>query len=112
MNRRIFIYGGIAAVGVATGAALVVSRSPRAGPVTVDAIGDRIQTLPRARWPVFAEPASTRELYRYAVEHADDLRYMPCFCGCYRFGHASNRDCYVKSFNADGTITFTSHGAT
>src|SRR3989442_171094 len=59
--------------------------------------------------------ATTRKiqrLYRYAVEHGDELQYIPCFCGCYRFGHKSTRDCYVKGFNADGTLTFTSHAAT
>ena len=53
-----------------------------------------------------------QRLYRYAVEHGDELQYIACFCGCYRFGHKSNRDCYVKAFNAGGTLTFTSHAAT
>jgi hypothetical protein len=79
--------------------------------VTVDAIGDRVQTLPRGQYPEFAGPG-IRELYRFAVEQGDQLQYMPCFCGCGRFGHRSNRACYIKAEHPDGTITFTSHAAT
>jgi len=36
---------------------------------------------------------------------------MPCTCGCERFGHVSNRSCYIKGEPA-GQVTFTSHAAT
>jgi hypothetical protein len=36
---------------------------------------------------------------------------MPCTCGCERFGHTSNRSCYVKDERGD-RVTFTSHAAT
>jgi hypothetical protein len=45
-------------------------------------------------------------------KHGDDLRHIPCFCGCNRFGHRNNRDCYIKSVEAGGAITFTSHAST
>ena len=108
MRRRRFLYGA------AAGGVLLVTRRSLAGPVTTDAIGDQVQTVPKGQLPDFAGPGTprARELYRYAVEHGDELRYIPCFCGCYRFGHKNNRDCYMKSFNRDGTITFTSHAAT
>ena len=80
--------------------------------MTTDAIGDEVQTLPRDQVPVFAGRGEIASLYRYAAEHGDELQYIPCFCGCGRFGHRSNRDCYIKSVNADGTLTFTSHAAT
>jgi hypothetical protein len=86
--------------------------SEEAAPVTTDAIGDQVQMLPRGQYPVFAGTGEIRGLYRYAVEHGDELQYIPCFCGCGRFGHTSNRDCYIKAFNTDGTLTFTSHAAT
>lgn len=103
MERRAFL---VTLVGAATSA-----RAPVAAPVTIDEIGDRVQTLPRGQWPEFAAEPSVQAAYRFAVEH-DDLAYIPCFCGCARLGHTSNRDCYVKAFNRDGTITFTSHAAT
>ena len=109
MDRRTFLYG--AAV---TSAALMAPRLSLGGPVTTDAIGDQVQTLPKGQLPDFAGPSlpDIHRLYAYAVERRDELQYIPCTCGCARFGHKSNRDCYVKSFNKDGTLTFTSHAAT
>jgi hypothetical protein len=113
MHRRRFVYGSLAVLSAGgTAAALLASRVAGGAPVTVDEIGDKVQTLPRGQWPEFASTPDQQRLYRYAVEHGDELRYIPCMCGCGRFGHASNRDCYVKADNADGTITFTSHAAT
>jgi hypothetical protein len=113
MNRRTFLAasGGAAVAGLLTWR-LWPEGSAAAGPVTKDAIGDQVQTLPKGQLPKFAETADLQRLYRYAVEHGDELQYIPCFCGCYRFGHKSNRDCYIKAVNADGTLTFTSHAAT
>jgi hypothetical protein len=113
MNRRRLLYGGASAAVAALGAWRALGGRPAgAGPVTIDDIGDQVQTLPRGQLPVFAGTGDTAELYRYAVERGDELQYIPCFCGCARFGHASNRDCYIKAFNGDGTLTFTSHAAT
>lgn len=113
MNRRLFLYGGGAAAiaGFAAWQALG-DRRAGAGPVTTDAIGDQVQTLPRGQLPQFATTPDIEQRYRYAVERGDELQYIPCFCGCYRFGHVSNRDCYIKAFNRDGALTFTSHAAT
>jgi len=113
MNRRLFLYGGAAAVVAGLGAWQALGGRPAGGgQVTTDAIGDQVQTLPRGQLPQFATTPDTQRLYRYAVEQGDELQYIPCFCGCYRFGHKSNRDCYIKSFNRDGALTFTSHAAT
>jgi hypothetical protein len=109
MDRRTFLYAA-----ALTGAVLAAPRPARSGSVTVDAIGDQVQTLPKGQLPDFAGPSlpDIHRLYAYAVEHGDELQYIPCTCGCARFGHKSNRDCYIKSFNKDGTLTFTSHAAT
>lgn len=112
MNRRTFLLGAVTAGGGVAVWQLWPTDSGSAGQVTTDAIGDQVQRLPRGQFPQFAAGADTQRLYRYAVDHGDELQYMPCFCGCFRFGHKSNRDCYVKAFNADGTVTFTSHAAT
>ncbi len=110
--RRAFLYGAGAAVAGVAAWQLWPAASGGAPPVTTDAIGDRIQTLPRGQLPVFASGGEAQALYRYAVEHGDELQYIPCFCGCGRLGHKSNRDCYIKAVNANGTLTFTSHAAT
>ncbi|MGH7309559.1 MAG: PCYCGC motif-containing (lipo)protein [Candidatus Rokuibacteriota bacterium] len=113
MNRRSFLYGGatVLAAGGTVGIVLA-GRSASSAPVTIDGIGDKVQTLPRGQLPEFASTPDQQTLYRYAVEHGDELRYIPCMCGCGTFGHTSNRDCYIKADNADGTLTFTSHAAT
>ena len=82
-----------------------------AQPVTVDSIGDENQTLARGRLPIFAATGDAARLYAFAVESTDTLAWMPCTCGCERFGHTSNRACYVKDERAD-RVTFTSHAAT
>jgi len=109
MDRRKFLYGA-----TVMAAAVMAPRSSPAGSVTIDAIGDQVQRLPKGQLPDFAGPSlpDIRRLYAYAVEHGEELQYIPCFCGCARMGHKSNRDCYIKSFNSDGTLTFTSHAAT
>ena len=108
MNRRTFFYL------VTAGGALVMARGSAAGPVTTDAIGDQVQTVAKGQLPDFAgtDRPQIRELYQYAVEHGDELQYIPCTCGCGRFGHQSNRECYIKTFHGDGSLTFTSHAAT
>ena len=108
ISRRALLAGVLGTGG------LMVARAAIAGPITLDKIGDQVQTLPRGQLPDFTGPGTPgiRRLYQYAVEHGDELQYIPCFCGCVNFGHKSNRDCYVKSFNGDGTLTFTSHAAT
>ena len=82
------------------------------GGVETDELGDRIQRLARERLPVFASDPEIGRLYRFAVDRPDVMQYVPCFCGCGRFGHRDNRGCYVKTEHGDGTLTYTSHAAT
>jgi hypothetical protein len=80
-------------------------------PVSIDAIGDRVQTRSGGALPVFADRGETAALYRFARERGDVLQWMPCTCGCAQLGHTSNRTCYIKSEAGDRT-TWTSHAAT
>jgi len=77
MNRRTFLYGGTAVAGSIAGGWLLASPPASAGPVTVDAIGDQVQTLPRGQYPEFAGTGEIQRLYRYAVERGDELQYIP-----------------------------------
>lgn len=106
-TRRLFLAG---LAGLAVPATL--SRIAAAGPITRDEIGDSIQTVARGQLPDFADTPELRQLYRYALEHEGELRYIPCTCGCGAYGHRDNRHCYVKAVHADGRVTFTSHAAT
>jgi hypothetical protein len=80
-------------------------------PLTVDQIGDQVQTRKGGAVPAFADKGDTAALYRFAKAERDVLQWMPCACGCARFGHTSNRSCYIKSESGDQT-TWTSHAAT
>jgi len=80
-------------------------------PVTTDAIGDQVQTRGGGALPVFASGADTAELYGFARDRGDVLKWMPCTCGCAQLGHDSNRACYIKSSSPERT-TWTSHAAT
>ena len=104
-----FIIGAVIAL-AAIGGVAWWSRSD-ADPVTIDAIGDRVQARAGGALPVFAEAGETATLYRFARERGDVLQWMPCTCGCEQHGHSSNRSCYVKSETADST-TWTSLAAT
>ena len=70
-------------------------------------------------WPAFpqtGQPARpievVRAAYAYAVRREDVLRYMPCYCGCERQGHHSNRDCFVRGKTAAGTPAWDRMGYT
>ncbi len=56
-------------------------------------------------------PAAVKEAYQYAAAHPDELEKYPCYCGCGKMGHTSNRSCYIKEIAANGTITFDNHAA-
>lgn len=85
-----------------------------AGGITTDSHGDQFQTMPRGSLPEFARSGGpeVEQVYRFAVEQGEALESIPCFCGCAKIGHRHNRDCYFKSLNRDGTVTYTSHGST
>jgi hypothetical protein len=82
-----------------------------ASPVTVDEIGDQVQTLRRGELPVFAATPEVAALYRFATERPEAFRGVECTCGCVRFGHTTNRFCYIKA-EAGDQVTYTSHAAT
>lgn len=112
-GRRTCLLGAGAAIvaGLASWQFWPTSRGTT-GTVTTDAIGDQVQRVTKGQLPEFARTGEMGLLYRYALEHGNELQFIPCFCGCVRFGHKSNRDCYIKAFHQDGTLTFTSHAAT
>ncbi len=113
VTRRALLLGA-ATAGAGGGAWWLLGRDSAAGPAMLDEFGDQNETLPRGRLPAFASAGGPKveEVYRYALERGEALEHIPCFCGCAKIGHRGNRDCYVKRVNRDGTVTWTSHGAT
>jgi hypothetical protein len=63
--------------------------------------------LAKVVWPEFVTRAGpeVKRLYEFQITHGELMRYMPCFCGCgQNAGHRSNRDCYVREVNPDGSV--------
>ncbi len=51
-----------------------------------------------------AADAKVIDTYAWALNHAEELQYMPCYCGCDTLGHKNNFTCYFKP-DAAGKVT-------
>ena len=113
--RRRFVGQILAGLGLAIGGGALAGSGPAAGepPLRRTPNGDLLETVPKGALPSFAIKGGPKvqEAYRYAAEHGESLRYIPCFCGCKNIGHRHNEDCYVTERHPDGRITFNSHSA-
>ena len=45
-----------------------------------------------------------RAVYKFAGEHPEVLKYVPCYCGCENLGHKGNHECFVKRRAVDGRV--------
>jgi hypothetical protein len=101
LTRRHALQGVLAASGLA-----LVGCSSGVGQ-TSPPVDDSLLAWPvEDRWPALFTASSERiqETYRFAVANQDLLQWMPCFCGCGEWGHASNADCYVQEVRDDGSV--------
>jgi hypothetical protein len=49
--------------------------------------------------------------YQLAGLSADLLQWVPCYCGCGESaGHLSNKNCFIKEINQDGSVVWDDHG--
>jgi hypothetical protein len=80
-----------------------------------DAADEPDGDLSKVEWPSFVTDGDpeVQGLYEFQITHGELMRYMPCFCGCGQSaGHRSNRDCYVQSVNAAGSVVLDSMAPT
>jgi hypothetical protein len=56
--------------------------------------------------------SKVQRAYTQAVAHRDELRYIPCYCGCGNMGHSAVADCHIAYVAIDGSITFEEHAST
>jgi len=84
----------------------IIERDPRSN--------DLWETVEVGKLPSFAlaQGAKVQEVYHYAAQNPETLKYIPCYCGCGGIGHTSNLSCYVRRSNPNVTVTFNNHGAT
>jgi hypothetical protein len=53
----------------------------------------------------------TRAVYKFAAEHPEVLKYVPCYCGCETSGHPHNESCFVKRRDPKGNVVeWDTHG--
>jgi hypothetical protein len=108
---RTLVVGALVILAMLVGGGLWWFRAGADALVTVDEVGDRVQTVRRGETPVFAAAPEVALLYRFATEHPQAFAGVECTCGCTRIGHVTNRLCYIKAETAD-QVTYTSHAAT
>src|SRR6185503_6174144 len=77
-----------------------VATAPRFRPAT-----GPLPPLPVPGYPPARPMQVVHEVYEFAARHPEVLHYIPCYCGCERFGHGGNHDCFVQSRDANGRIT-------
>lgn len=66
--------------------------------------------LPVPGFPPARPMQIVHEVYEFAARHPEVLHYVPCFCGCERDGHGGNHDCFVRSRDSQGRVTWDAHG--
>jgi hypothetical protein len=110
----------LAVFGLAVGLATLAAQSP-AKPVTttaqkpapatqkaaVPSAPALAITMPPFPSPGYAPPRTvdvTRAVYKFAAEHPEVLKYVPCYCGCESTGHPHNESCFVKRRDAKGNV--------
>ena len=75
----------------------------------------KLKLAPQSALPDFVLEASPeiQEAYRFAMANPEILKQYPCYCGCQEvLAHMHNLDCYIKQFNADGSIEVDPHTLT
>ena len=128
LTRRQFIGAGVvaAASGAAGAVALVADAEEAAAArrqskdysarfAKYDVADEPDGDLTKVVWPAFVINAGpeVKRLYEFQITNGSIMRYMPCFCGCGQHaGHRNNRDCYVRSVDADGTVALDSMAPT
>jgi hypothetical protein len=102
MQRRTLLEAALGAGGLA----LVGCTAPGVADNGGFGSTDLVAWPAKDQWPqiFWNAPASVQEVYRYAVAHEDELKWMPCFCGCVNQGHRYNFDCYVTEMRPDGSV--------
>ncbi|NOT44426.1 MAG: hypothetical protein HOP14_07490 [Acidobacteria bacterium] len=66
--------------------------------------------MPSPGYPSVRPLAVVHEVYAFAAQHPEVLQHVPCFCGCQQLGHGANHDCFIRSRDAQGNVTWDDHG--
>lgn len=99
-------------------AVLQASQQARTGQIAGNPVANAMKPAPPGPLPPIpipgypaARPMQTvHQAYEFAARHPEVLRYIPCYCGCERIGHGGNHDCFVRSRDSQGRVTWDEHG--
>jgi hypothetical protein len=104
----------LALVGWLAGLAAIVAQTPapaKSPPKTATSAQGPASKPPAVTMPpipnlgVGARPVDVmRAVYKFAGEHPEVLKYVPCYCGCESTGHPHNESCFVKRRDAAGNV--------
>ncbi len=75
--------------------------------------GSKTVSMSMADMPDYVQesPSAVQEAYLFAVTNPRALETVPCYCGCGALGHISNKNCFIKSIDSEGRVTFDSHAS-
>ena len=90
-------------------AAVMEPMPPEPLPARVPA-DDELPPLPVVGYQPPRPPDVVHAVYRFAAQHPEVMRYVPCYCGCEHSGHRDNEDCFVSARDAEGRVTWNAHG--
>ena len=71
---------------------------------------DDLPPLPVPKAPLPRAAHAVRAAYESAARQPEVLEQLPCYCGCRKLGHRSNRDCFVAARDLAGRVTWDAHG--
>jgi hypothetical protein len=119
MSRQITFAGAVLLTSaLLVTAVLQASQQARTGQITGNPAAGTMKPAPPGPLPPIpipgyapARPMQTvHQAYEFAARHPEVLRYIPCYCGCERVGHGGNHDCFVRSRDSQGRVTWDEHG--
>jgi len=102
-SQWLVLTAGIVAIVVVVGAILAFMDSNKAKQTGTILSSTEIPAAgPLPNWLTTADPSIVAD-YAWAAEHYEELRYIPCYCGCNSVGHTDNASCYYR-WDKNGTI--------
>lgn len=117
-GRTSFIGIAVLATGLLVTAVLDAGQQARSGAITAPPANAAMKPAPPGPLPPLPVPGFppvrpmkiVNEAYEFAARHPEVLHFVPCFCGCERDGHRGNHDCFVRSRDSQGRVTWDAHG--
>lgn len=113
-HAGVWLAFGLTMALVVGGVAWAALRHPGTTSVSTDGGGaGHAMPMPAAdiQVPTFAVQAGVADVYTYAAQNYDVLRFIPCTCGCGEMGHLDNWNCYVRTINESGAVEWDQHAA-